>query len=225
MLYLYIKTLAKKFKHIFSVPSTQAITSLLLIISSIVLVATTTIGTKILSTSDLVDVNRVKVNSTSTERRIGDAAGLSRFPISKNNIVKDEIGESNSTTSTRTSKPNVNDTETKTTTTTTLLASNRLINSFSYSIYTDGQEVNSIIYSWATKPINVVHRYLIKISTNRLITNEDQTLVIKENIEVDNYNAVTTYSDLGDEGLYLEIQYKDNSGNWILQEQSQIKYF
>ena len=78
MLYLYIKTLAKKFKHIFSVPSTQAITSLLLIISSIVLVATTTIGTKILSTSDLVDINRVKVNSTSTERRIGDAAGLSR---------------------------------------------------------------------------------------------------------------------------------------------------
>ena len=48
-----------------------------------------------------------------------------------------------------------------------------------------------------------------------MITNEDQTLVIKENIEVDNYNAVTTYSDLGDEGLYLEIQYKDNSGNWI----------
>ena len=128
-------------KHALSIPSTQAITSLLLVFATMFLVLTTSIGTRYLSSRDAVDINKAKVKSISTSRDIGDAIDLTRLPIIDNTIAKPQDLKSTNEKPTIPQPKNINSTSLpqknsatlpkSNTTTTTIAKENKLINSFS----------------------------------------------------------------------------------------------
>ena len=216
-------------KHILAIPSTQVMTSLLLVFATAFLALSTSIGTKYLSSNGAVDINKAKVKSISTSRNIGDAIDLTRLPIIDNTIAKPQdlkntnegpiipVPKNVSSTSlpqkSSTSRPEVN-----TTTSTTVATNNKLINSFAFSSYLDSDDL-TIIFNWDTKNIDTPNRYIIKRTTNKLITPEDPiALTIVDNDEYI-FSDAFTYNDLRDEGLYLEIQrFSDN--NWTTLETS-----
>ena len=169
-------------KHALSIPSTQAITSLLLVFATMFLVLTTSIGTRYLSSRDAVDINKAKVKSISTSRDIGDAIDLTRLPIIDNTIAKPQDLKSTNEKPTIPQPKNINSTSLpqktsatlpkSNTTTTTIAIENKLINSFSLSSYLDSEDL-TIIFSWDTKNIDLPNKYIIKRTTNKMVTSQD----------------------------------------------------
>jgi len=202
-------------KHALSTPSTQAITSLLLVFATVFLVLTTSIGTRYLSSRDAVDINKAKVKSISTSRDIGDAIDLTRLPIIDNTIAKPQDLKSTNEKPTIPQPKNINSTSLSqknsttfpksNTTTTTIAINNKLINSFSLSSYLDSEDL-TIIFSWDTKNIDLPNKYIIKRTTNKMVTSQDPIALTIANNGNYTFSDAFIYDDLNDEGLYLEIQ-------------------
>lgn len=219
-------------KHALSIPSTQAITSLLLVFATMFLVLTTSIGTRYLSSRDAVDINKAKVKSISTSRDIGDAIDLTRLPIIDNTIAKPQDLKSTNEKPTIPQPKNINSTSLpqktsatlpkSNTTTTTIAIENKLINSFSLSSYLDSEDL-TIIFSWDTKNIDLPNKYIIKRTTNKMVTSQDPIALTIANNGNYTFSDAFIYDDLNDEGLYLEIQGLGEN-NWTTLETSKIVF-
>ena len=221
-------------KRIISVPSTQVTTSFLIVIATIVLAASTTIGTNYLSASDAVDINQAQVKSTTASRDIGEAIDLSRIPTDSTSATSVPESNSNSHSPITTSEKETADSSSdissistpikSTDTTSTLPVSEKSITTFSFSSYKNSDDEHTIIFSWETKAISEPHRLIVKKTTNRIITDDDVQLLFYDNTTLSNFSDAFTYNDLGNETLYLELQVLNELGVWVAIEHSDLSF-
>lgn len=233
MVHSGLKGLYSYIKAKISMPSTQVVTSLSLVLATALLVITSSIGTKYISSNDKVDINTAQVKSTTARRDIGDAIDLSRIPDST--ITKDQNSSLDTTTLDNTvitdiehlptsNSQKVNEDTTTTTTSTTTPIEDKKILSFSFTSYINSGSDHQIVFNWETNPIYFSHRILLKRTTNLNITNDDVEIKTYENNSESNFSDSLVYNDLGSEGIYMVLQYQNSSDDWVTQEYSNIAF-
>jgi hypothetical protein len=213
-----------------SAPSTQVVTSISILLASGLLVASMSFGTNYITSADEKEKDvPVEVKSKTARRDIGDAIDLSRIPeetilqeSGTNNEQLDNVKDSSITSTVPISTSNTK-VDTQIPQTTVPIVEKMLI-SFSFTSYITSNSDIQIIFNWESKSINDAHRILLKKTTSFSITNDDHILATFENSIEEKYSGTIPYNDLGSEGLYLELQYQNDSGDWIKSEYSNIAF-